>query len=158
MSAFAQVLKTYRQHNLGTPAQVFPLLCPVREKDWLDGWEYEMIYSRSGLAEENCVFITPHHGPQPTVWTVTRYEPNEHIEFVRHTPGENLVRIEITLHDNGDGTTATDIAYRYTALSEPQNQYLREALDGDFANSMAWWERAINHYLRTGEMLRRVSG
>ena len=29
---------TFNQLNEGTPEQVFPLLCPVREKDWLDGF------------------------------------------------------------------------------------------------------------------------
>ena len=47
---------TFKQLNNAEPEKVFPLLCPVREKDWLDGWNYKMIYSKSGLIEKNCVF------------------------------------------------------------------------------------------------------
>jgi hypothetical protein len=32
------------------PDRVFPLLCPVRERDWLEGWEADMVYSASGVA------------------------------------------------------------------------------------------------------------
>ena len=30
--------RTYTQHLVAEPAVVFPLLCPVREADWIDGW------------------------------------------------------------------------------------------------------------------------
>ncbi len=40
------------QRNPAPPEQVFPLLCPVREADWVPDWRYRMIYSRTGVAEE----------------------------------------------------------------------------------------------------------
>ena len=30
------------------PATVFPLLCPVREAEWVPGWTVRMIHSASG--------------------------------------------------------------------------------------------------------------
>lgn len=151
-----QVTKTYTQQNTGTPEDVFPLLCPVREADWLDGWQYEMVYSKSGLVEENCVFTTPHHGTHRTIWHVTKHDPKYHeVEFVRVTPEENVVRINIKLKDNDNETTAAHITYQYTALSEVQNQFIENDLDASFTASMKWWERAINHYLSTGEMLKK---
>ena len=151
-----QVTKTYTQRNAGTPDQVFPLLCPVREADWLDGWQYETIYSKSGLVEENCVFAAPHHGEQRTIWHVTKHDPQHFVvEFVRMTPEENTVRITIKPEGNDDGTTAAHIAYRYTALCEAQNDFIANELDANFQADMQWWERALNHYLTTGEMLKR---
>jgi hypothetical protein len=41
-----------------TPERVFPLLCPVREYEWLDSWHCRMVYSESGVAEDNCIFET----------------------------------------------------------------------------------------------------
>ena len=38
--------------------RVFPLLCPVRENEWLPYWSCEIIHSDSGKAEKDCVFIT----------------------------------------------------------------------------------------------------
>ena len=55
-----------------SPGEVFPLLCPVREYEWIDVWQCEMIHSASGVAEAGAVFRTafPQDGP-PDVW-VTR--------------------------------------------------------------------------------------
>ena len=41
-----------------TPDRVFPLLCPVREYEWIPGWECDVLHSVSGVAEEDCVFRT----------------------------------------------------------------------------------------------------
>ncbi|GET34698.1 hypothetical protein PbJCM13498_35610 [Prolixibacter bellariivorans] len=151
-----QVSRTYQQLNLAAPEAVFPLLCPVREKDWLDGWDYTMIHSVSGLIEEGCIFSTPHHGQQDTIWYVTVYDKiNFKIEFVRVTPEEEVVRINIRLNGREDGTTTSRISYEYTALNEQKNKWLKTKFEDRFRESMIWWEKAINHYLRTGEMLKK---
>jgi len=59
--------RTYRQTINAIPEKVFPLLCPAREAEWLDGWQYAMIYSDSGLIEEGAVFSTPHEGEENAV-------------------------------------------------------------------------------------------
>ena len=84
--AFRGVQKSfhYIQTNNGSCEEVFPLLCPVREADWIEGWEYEMIYSESGLAELNCVFQTPFDEHQKTTWQITQYDREQFkLEFVR---------------------------------------------------------------------------
>jgi hypothetical protein len=147
---------TYTQSNTASADRVFPLLCPVRECDWLDGWTYRMIHSRSGLIEKNCVFTTPHHGSAETVWHVTQYQPELfQIEFLRVTPGEHVVRINIMLVPVDTDATLTTISYQYTALSEAQNRFIEEELEKSFRSSMMWWEKAINHYLNTGTKLKR---
>lgn len=147
---------TYIQTNYASIGKVFPLLCPVREADWLDGWEYRMIYSQSGLIEKNCVFATPHHGELETIWHVTQHDNENHrIEFVRIASGENVVRINIQLEAISEDQTKVHISYLYTGLNEKQNSYIRNQLANDFNSSMLWWETAINHYLQTGTMLKK---
>ena len=147
---------SYIQINHGGRAEVFPLLCPVREMDWLDGWEYKMVHSKSGLVEKNCVFTTPHHGDQETVWHVTQYDPgNFKVEFLRVTPNENVVRINIRLEEISEKQTKAIIDYQYTALNETQNEFIRKDLEQSFKDSMLWWEKSINHYLKTGKKLQR---
>ncbi|ELR71120.1 hypothetical protein C900_03084 [Fulvivirga imtechensis AK7] len=146
----------YIQQIEGTLQQIFPLLCPNREKDWLDGWSYDMIYSKSGFAEANCVFSTSIHGRETTFWMVSRYEPDQGIiEFVRLTPKEMVVKISIRVHQENKGITPVEVTYIYTALAEEQEKYLKQQLAEDFRKSMEWWEKAMNYYLRTGEMLGR---
>ena len=77
MPAFkaVRVSHEYTQTNEAPPDKVFPLLCPVREADWVPGWKYNLIYSESGVAEDGCVFSTPNDGGPDTTWMVTRYDP-----------------------------------------------------------------------------------
>jgi len=51
--------QTYKQQLSASPGEVFPLLCPVRETEWADGWLPERVITSSGVAERDCVFITP---------------------------------------------------------------------------------------------------
>jgi hypothetical protein len=66
-----------------------------------------------------------------------------------------VVNIYINLEPVSEGRTNTHIRYEYTALSEEQNRFIRDELDHVFLQNMEWWEKAINHYLETGEMLKR---
>src|SRR2546427_13050450 len=43
MSSARRVTHEYTQTNDAPPEIVFPLLCPVREADWVPGWQYKMI-------------------------------------------------------------------------------------------------------------------
>ena len=92
--------RTAKQLIRGTPDQVFPLLCPVREYDWIDGWDCKVLYTESGFAEDNCIFVTsfPNEGP-PETWLVIRYEPNQLIEFIRVNEARTI-RYKIELMDN----------------------------------------------------------
>ena len=57
-----RVTRTYTQRLTAAPARVFPLLCPVREADWIEGWDPISVWSESGVAEPDCVFTTPSDG------------------------------------------------------------------------------------------------
>ncbi len=147
---------TYKQINTGNVDDVFPLLCPFREKDWLEDWDYKMIHSNSGLVEKDCVFTTQYNEEKETVWHVTQYDKESYlIEFSRVTPGENVVRINIELKPIDNETTEANISYQYTALNEKQNSYIENGLAEQFEVSMRWWEKAINYYLATGVMLKK---
>jgi hypothetical protein len=146
---------SFVQINDGPIEAVFPLLCPVREKDWIDGWNYTLVYSQSGLIEQGCVFTTPHHGVSETVWYVSNYnKANYEIEFIRVTPNEAVVKISIKLKQtNIPNKTEAHIKYQYTGLTDQQNDFIKNRLPEEFRKSMEYWERAINHYLKTGEKL-----
>lgn len=156
MNAF-RVTRTYVQ-SLHSPREtVFPLLCPVREADWLEDWQCAMVYSDSGVAEPGCVFTTPHHGDTETVWYVADYEPPRHIRFVRVTPDTMVVDIDIALALNEDGPdrTVATVRYAYTALSDKGRDVLEPSTEEEWVRMMRWWEDSLNHYLRTGQRLSR---
>lgn len=149
--------RTYRQRILAPPGEVFPLLCPVREADWLDGWEYRLVHSRSGYAEEGCVFTSTHPGEAETIWLITQHDAeNYNVQFARITPGSRVTKVDIALRDNGDDTTSVTITYSVTSLSEEGNRFVDEYTQESFSRGMQWWEQSMNHYLTSGEKLKNT--
>ena len=147
-----RVTHEYTQSNFAAPAMVFPLLCPVREAEWVPGWRYRMIYSNSGVAEAGCVFITEENGRE-TTWVVTEYDAERfQIGFVWVDPGMVATRIRIRLEPSRDFTTA-HIQYTYTGLSSAGNREVEQFDESWFRQKMQGWEAAVNHYLTTGRLI-----
>jgi hypothetical protein len=149
-----RVTRKYRQTISATPVKVFPLLCPVREADWLDGWQYDMIYSNSGFAEIGAVFSTPHHGINETIWLITNYDKvNFQVDFARFTPDSHTCFLQISVSANGHDKSFVDISYTYTAISEQGNIFIDSFTEESFLNSVQFWEEAMNYYIKTGKKL-----
>jgi len=138
----------------GSPEQLFPLLCPTREYDWIETWQCEMVYSDSGFAELGCIFKTsfPTDGPEDT-WVVSRYEKPVLIEFVRVNP-LRVICYTITLRRADNGGTEADWVQVITGIGEAGNQFVRDMDDEGFNTRMAMVEKMLEHYLMTGAMLR----
>lgn len=146
------------QTNNAPPAIVFPLLCPVREAEWVPGWKFRMVYSESGVAEDVCVFTTPNDRGTDTVWMVTLYDPaNFKISYAWVEPGMIATQLHIALSPAGTGKTAARIDYSYTGLSTAGNAVLESYTAQWFRDKMENWERAINHYLATGKLLEAAA-
>lgn len=132
--------------------KVFPLLCPVREFDWLEYWKCEVVHTDSGYAEEGCIFRTwfPGMGGKDT-WVVSRHEPDTLVEFIRMNQSR-VMRYRITLHPKGSSTRLV-WHQKHTSLDE-MGEHLVENLDKDaYARQVKYLENCLNHYLRTGEKL-----
>jgi hypothetical protein len=144
------------QHGMilaGTPDRVFPLLCPIREYDWIESWRCEMIYSDSGIAELDCIFRTsfPADGP-PDTWTVSRYEPPNLIEFMRVNP-LRCIRYMIALRQVRPQETESQWSQIITALSGAGNDLVQGLTDEAYAQKMSLLQRMLNHYLTAGSRL-----
>jgi len=149
-----RVTHEYTQTNLAPPEKVFPLLCPVREADWVPGWEYRLIYSQSGVAELGCVFTTPNENGPETVWVVTEYDPSAlRIAFAWVWPGMVTAQIRISLQRKSPDMTEADIRYSYTGLSPEGNLEVASYDETWFRHKMQSWQKAINHHLTTGALI-----
>lgn len=152
-----RITRTYRQTINAPPDEVFPLLCPVREAEWLDGWQYAMIYSESGLIEEGAVFSTPHEGEEDTVWIVTKHDPREReVEFARFTHESRVCVLKIEVRPEESGSSHVDISYTYTGLTPAGNDFIDNFSEDGFLDAVTFWEKSMNHYLQTGTKLRKV--
>jgi hypothetical protein len=147
-----RITRSYRQTINAPPGVVFPLLCPVREAEWLDGWKYEMIHSESGLAEEGCVFTTPGDGEEDTVWIVSRYHRENHfIQFTRFTPGSRTCVLKVAVTPKGSTDSNVDITYTYTGITDDGNAWIDNFTEETFLEAVKFWERSMNYFLETGE-------
>ena len=132
-------------HTFQTSAdKLFPLLCPTTEYDWLDGWNCELIYSKSLYQEYNLIFKTDFFKFEE-VWVISRFEPNRAIEFTRFS--QNLsVKADISVSDNLDGASTGHWTINATALTEAGNIILRNLTSE--TEQMELLIDALDHYIK----------
>jgi hypothetical protein len=149
--------RSYTQHLIAEPAAVFPLLCPVREVDWIVGWSPMVVASQSGFAELDCVFVTAAE-PDDAIWYVTRYEPeNSFVEMLKISPHLTACRLSIQLQAVATGTEA-HITYRHTSLGPEGDDFVANFTEDYYRQFMRDWESRINHYLAHGVALQNPAG
>ncbi len=137
----------------GSRDKVFPLLCPVKEKDWTPDWDPKLVISGSGVMEQECLFIE-HDSPSDAIWVVSKHDPvNFEVAMYRIVPEVVVGRFAITLDSEVGNMTNASISYEQTALGEDGEKIIYEFTAESFANFMDEFSLAINHYLITGKMI-----
>lgn len=151
-----RIKHSYTQSINGTPEQVFPLLCPVGELDWVPGWSIDWVISTTGLVEQECMFQTPPAAgaKNASIWIVSRHAPDDfQVEMYKVTPGLTVGKLTISLTASGDTDTRAQISYQFTSLGADGDALLESFTTEWYENFMRGWEAAMNHYLKTGELL-----
>lgn len=142
-----RVTHSYVQHLRANASDVFPLLCPVREIEWVPGWAPLLVISDTGVVEENCVFVTSDHGREAT-WVVTRHHPDAGVvEMVKVTPGFTITRLRIALSDVAPERCQAEVTYTYTALSPDGVRFVSAQTPQAYEQFMQDWERHLNDHL-----------
>ncbi len=134
------------------PEKVFPLLCPVRETDWIPGWQPKFVVSNSGVMELDCIFVEP-ATPNDATWIVTRYELNRFVEMYRIVPEATVRKFSIKLEPGPENTSRAYVAYDFTAIGKEGEKVVDEFTAASFNEFMKRFETAINHYLTTGQKI-----
>lgn len=150
-----RVSRTFTQTIHAPPEKVFPLYCPVREGDWIDGWSPEAVYSHSGVAEPDCVFVTRSEG-KDAVWVVTAHDPDDfHVQMWKIVPGVTACKLDIRLEPGANDRTAATITYTHTSLGPDGDDVVAKFTQEYYDGFMSEWEARMNHYLATGKALKR---
>jgi len=133
--------------------EVFPLLGPVRENDWIPGWESftTLIWSESGFAELGAVFQTAPGGSDPQTWVISEYIPNERVAFVRFSP-DVVTRLGIDASEEA-GKTSLLWTQNQTAISAAGVSEVAAGTQESYEESTAGFEAMLNYYLLTGELI-----
>jgi hypothetical protein len=148
-----RVTRQFVQKINAAPSVVHALICPVKEAEWLEGWDYELIFSQSGLAEYGCVFTSQSAGEE-TIWLITKRDDVRcETEFARIIPGSRAALVTVSIQDSGHQTSRVTIRYTITALTAAGNQFIDNFTEENFTKDMRFWEATMNHYLKTGKAL-----
>ena len=158
-----QARRTTCQHEekiQAPPDRIFPLLCPIEEYKWIDEWECELVYSESGVVENNCIFTEEQSNlllfgsPGRTTWITTLHDPDGfHRHFVIMSD-EAVRKAEVRIEDSGHGVSTVRWTMVVTTLNEAGN--LASDEQGSRHQLMLRFLGAsLRHYCETGEMLKR---
>ena len=129
------------------------MLCPVREYDWIPDWDPEVVYTESGIAEKECVFVTG-EGEFHATWVITLYDAPKHIEMYKITADVSVAKVTAKVSPLDDGQSAVDISYSLTSLGTGGDYALEQLTPERYEAFMKEWEKQVNHYLATGEKLQ----
>ena len=147
----------YAQHLNGSPEKVFVLLCPVLEAEWVPGWRPDIVFSESGVCEQECIFITPQEmpsEPNKPIWIVTKHDAvNWVIEMYKVVPEHTISKLEISLEGDSSNSTIAQISYEITAIGAAGEQFIEEFTRERYESFMMEWEQQMNYYLETGKKI-----
>lgn len=151
-------IETRFSHRISAPPdKVFPLLCPVRESEWLEGWDCKILYTETGRAENNCVFTTDSTGQGKRTWMVSRYElENCIVEYVVFCPELFVERIDIRVEKDVDGASHVLWRRTYTGITPKGNEFIKVFTGEPLRKRMTLVQKSLEYYLKTGEMLKEV--
>lgn len=157
MEAFGgkRLVKRFESPVAGSAKEIFPLLCPVLEYDWIEIWACEMIYSESGVAENNCVFTTDLGGRGRAVWVCTRHEPEGlAVEYLVTYPETHVERLEARVEKNGPDACTVHWKRTLTGLTDEGNGLVELYANEMLPKIQEALARSLDHYARTGRMLK----
>jgi hypothetical protein len=115
------------------PGVVFALLCPVREREWLEGWKADVVYSDSGFAEEDAIFTSENPLLGNAIYVVSRHEADQgRVEFVVFYPGTCVQKLGIELRPVAGGGTRLTWSRLFTGLSPHGNALMEQITEEAF--------------------------
>jgi hypothetical protein len=153
VSDLRRLTRSFVQHLVAPPEQVLPLLTAARENEWAAMFQPRVLHAGEPPGGVHCVFTTG-EGEEAMLWTMTAYDPQHgHVGYFRTIPGTLAVHIDIRLKREDPQGCRALVTYTYAALSAAGNPRVEAMTEERYREQMLEWERALNHYLRTGERL-----
>jgi hypothetical protein len=126
---------------------IFPLLCVRRELEWIPGWKYKEIFSKTGFMEKGFVYKVPGELDADFINYVSRYDKeNFTLEIIKFSLSL-IITIEISLSESGNNKTKAQIKYEITSLDEKGGNKLNEIKDNFVIMQPAKLEKFMNDFL-----------
>jgi len=129
----AKRMKSFNKVKVkASPNESFHMPGGPEEIPWIPGWNFDTLYSKSGMTEYNYValengvvrymFLDPDLN---CYWYVSLYDEKNHVFNVNMIiSGEVVGRLEFVFEETDEGHTIWNIASTWTALTEKGNQLM----------------------------------
>ena len=151
--------------TIGAPgSEIFPLCCPVREEEWIDGWTkdtYDLVYARGGFNEKNCIFQENYtkqlfFGEEgPTAWVTTVHEPAQlALEFLLIFGDIAVLNRAAHLERLDARATACHCTDTMTLLAGTMSGAELDVLAVRMKGFLHFTWNTLKHYCETGEVLK----
>jgi hypothetical protein len=119
--------------------QVFPLFSPQGERDWVPGWDPEIVDPPDGSWRQGSIFRTREEMGE-AIWIVTRLDQGRHeVEYHRVEPGRYVAHVEVHGVASSSTSTLATVTYRFIGLSEKGNADIAAMTEEAYAQKMARW-------------------
>ncbi len=149
-----RVTRSFEQIWMAEPGRTFSLLGPAEEAKWAQGWAPTALYPHTDPAVQDAVFLTAHE-PDRKIWVLFEWDrAARRVGYFNVLPGSHATTIRISLKTGAEKTTRATVTYVWTGLSEAGNAWVAQHTPQRFEAEMRNWQDAINHYLRTGTLLK----
>ena len=143
-------IQHYEHLFAASPGQLFPVLCPVREADWIPGWTSDLVYTTTGYAQPDCIFTTSPENPFGAgTWIIYSHVPDERLELVK-TSDDLVLQMRLAISPAQGGRTRGRWMLTVTSLT-PQGSALVEAMPDQDPRFLALLD-GLEHYLSAGRM------
>lgn len=143
-------VQNYERDFAASPGELFPLLCPTLEADWIPGWTCDLVFTTTGYAEPDCVFTTGDDNPLAAgTWAIYEHEPERSLGVIMISK-EMVLNLQVAVSPRRDGGTHGRWTLTTTALTPEMNERVAAMPDRD-PRFQALLD-GLDHYLTTGRM------
>jgi hypothetical protein len=127
---------------------IFPLLCPKREEEWIPGWECEVIFSNSGYNEENAIFRTDKpYGTELYWYTMTYNLASRKVDFLITASHLYAFRFTIGIHSPTPDESILTFTQRFISVSDGGISLIEQYRQEDFQARLQTLGELMSHYL-----------
>lgn len=136
-------------------AETFGFFEPVGEKKWAEHWAPVFATPTDAKLHNGSVFTverpSPHGGPPvSSIWTITRYDSPNAIEYHNVLIGVRTTRITVSCESVAPAETRVTVRYVYTGISESGDKAIGEITESSYREMIESWGKSIADYLKRG--------
>jgi hypothetical protein len=126
--------------------------CVPGEYEWIENWKCEILYSESGYAEKNCVFVNSATGE---TWILTRLEPENYVFEAAIFATHAVVKVELSLVPTAGGTCTARGTFTATATTRVGNRFIGDSARDRLRHRLRKLFQQLEHYLLTARCSAR---